>query len=40
MVILLGPVASDPGVIVNRGAVALCQAADTAPEKVPGRETP
>jgi len=40
MVILLGSVASDPGVIVNLAACALCQVADTAAEKVPGRETP
>src|SRR5688572_4833330 len=40
MVILLGSVASDPGVIVNLAACALCQVADTGAEKVPGRETP
>jgi hypothetical protein len=40
MVILLGSVASDPGVIVNLGARALCQLADTTAKKVPGRETP
>src|SRR5687768_9314221 len=40
MVILLGSVACDPGVIVNLAACALCQVADTAAEKLPGRETP
>jgi hypothetical protein len=40
MVILLGSVACDPGVIVNLDAGTLCQVADTAAEKVPGRETP
>jgi hypothetical protein len=40
MVILLGSVASDPGLIVRRGAGALCQVADTAPEKQRGCETP
>jgi len=40
MVILLGSVVSDPGVIVNRDAPALCQVADTGNEKVQKREKP
>jgi len=40
MVILLGSVVSDPGVIVNLGARALCQVPDTSAEKVRRREKP
>ncbi|HKX58347.1 MAG TPA: hypothetical protein VJN00_03130, partial [Steroidobacteraceae bacterium] len=40
MLILLGSVASDPGVIVNRQGRALCQVADTRARKVRKRENP